>query len=973
MIKLKGFLFIAVLLTSTGYSQMPTLSFRNYTTDDGLPSSQLYQVVQDKQGYLWFATDHGLSRYNGYEFTNYSSSDGLEDNTIFKLEFDKKDRLWMQSLSGKFFYLDNDKIYSFKYNDTIASIIKGSIPLGFCIDEANTIYFTSHKSNPMKIDTLGNITKLFEPTNNALYSKLFFLEMMNGKFLTTNKSSLIIGKDAYLFFYNSEKKLDSIFVSESSAGNVIAKRINENKILVTIGKVVFEFSNNIFKEIYTVPSDPTTIYIDKEGLLFINTINGVYKLDRNYKLLEVYIANQFVSSATKDFESGLWITTINNGLFYLPNDEIRNYYFKGDTFKQPLCLSTDFKSVFAGFWSGHLLRINTQQYQKIKANQPTYMITKLFYDVVDERLYISSRPPAYIYKDKYLELKASNLFTMKGNFIRRRNGQILNNTISGLYRIQKDSINIYFVLNQRSNCVFETKHNKLLIGSNAGVFLANIVDSSLTLFDKHLSNIRVDDINEFSEHLIYATRGKGLGIAIDDTVFFIDQQKGLCSNFIHRMVINKNKIYCASYNGISCVEITSLSPLKYKISNTGLSEGLPGNEIVDLLSLHDTLWVATRNAISFYSEKTDFTNAFSPRIKFTHFKVNNTSLAINQPMILSPSSNNISIGYEAISYRSEKKINYRIMLINNGDTFNTYTFNRHIDFLSLKPGDYTFSVSAMNSSGVWTMDSLKINFLIETPIWRRTWFLLMSFLAIIVGTIIIVRARISRIRAQERVKSDINKQIVELEIKALRAQMNPHFIFNVINSIQDYILKNDSLAAQRYLSKFAKLIRSILDNSVRGEIFFEEELAAAKLYVELEQQRFEGTFDFNINIDSEVEVGSLLIPSMILQPFLENAIKHGIRTLPHKGTLSINVLQDVKNLIVIIEDNGVGRAAAAEIYHQTANDHISYGSLITSKRVAAYNRAHNTFIQLVISDLITNSGLPRGTRVELTVPKKYTS
>jgi ligand-binding sensor domain-containing protein len=155
---------------------MPTLSFRNYTTDDGLPSSQLYQVVQDKQGYLWFATDHGLSRYNGYEFTNYSSSDGLEDNTIFKLEFDKKDRLWMQSLSGKFFYLDNDKIYSFRYNDTIASIIKGSIPLGFCIDEANTIYFTSHKSNPMKIDTLGNITKLFEPTNNALYSQLFFLD-----------------------------------------------------------------------------------------------------------------------------------------------------------------------------------------------------------------------------------------------------------------------------------------------------------------------------------------------------------------------------------------------------------------------------------------------------------------------------------------------------------------------------------------------------------------------------------------------------------------------------------------------------------------------------------------------------------------------------------------------------------------------------------------------------------------------------
>ena len=217
----------------------------------------------------------------------------------------------------------------------------------------------------------------------------------------------------------------------------------------------------------------------------------------------------------------------------------------------------------------------------------------------------------------------------------------------------------------------------------------------------------------------------------------------------------------------------------------------------------------------------------------------------------------------------------------------------------------------------------------------------------------------------------MQREMVELEQKALRLQMNPHFIFNVMNSIQDYILKNDARSAQRYLTKFAKLVRSILDNSVEGEVMLEEELKANELYVELEQQRFEEKFAFVLDVAADVDSNSLLIPSMIIQPFLENAIKHGIRHLKGTGKLLLKVTRDDDTVFILIEDNGIGRRAAAEINKMNANDHISYGSLITSRRVEAYNNAHNTSIQLVVTDLYDLYGKPAGTRVELLIPVKY--
>lgn len=206
-------------------------------------------------------------------------------------------------------------------------------------------------------------------------------------------------------------------------------------------------------------------------------------------------------------------------------------------------------------------------------------------------------------------------------------------------------------------------------------------------------------------------------------------------------------------------------------------------------------------------------------------------------------------------------------------------------------------------------------------------------------------------------------QVVEKELLALRSQMNPHFLFNSLNSINDYIINEDSRLASRYLAKFSHLMRTILNNSREKLITLEEELKANKLYVEMENLRFSEQFEFEMEVDSNINTQKYLIPSMLIQPYLENAIKHGLRNSHKKGKLSLTVLEEKDNLKIIIEDNGVGRAEAERINANKKGRHQSHAMTITSDRIKLLNQIHEMDAKVEVIDK-TN---PTGTQIILTI------
>jgi LytS/YehU family sensor histidine kinase len=205
----------------------------------------------------------------------------------------------------------------------------------------------------------------------------------------------------------------------------------------------------------------------------------------------------------------------------------------------------------------------------------------------------------------------------------------------------------------------------------------------------------------------------------------------------------------------------------------------------------------------------------------------------------------------------------------------------------------------------------------------------------------------------------------------LKAQMNPHFIFNCLNSIQKYVLEHDTKQAYTYMAKFSKLIRFVLDISDKTFVALSDELDLVKIYVELEQLRFDKKFEFMLQLEGNIEPDEIFVPSLLIQPYLENAIWHGIMNLPEgkKGEVAIVVKPVNDHIEIVISDNGIGRSKAKLL---TQISHQSKGMSINQKRIEAINyllKTHNATIELI--DLFDNNGAPSGTKVIIKLPLKY--
>jgi tetratricopeptide (TPR) repeat protein len=243
-------------------------------------------------------------------------------------------------------------------------------------------------------------------------------------------------------------------------------------------------------------------------------------------------------------------------------------------------------------------------------------------------------------------------------------------------------------------------------------------------------------------------------------------------------------------------------------------------------------------------------------------------------------------------------------------------------------------------------------------------FAILTLLAILISWLLY---RGSKLQAKRRI-SEMNRQISEIQQANLRQQMNPHFIFNTLNSIQYYMYQHDKLATNNYMTKFSSLMRKVLENSQHTSIPLSDELNALTLYLELECIRFKDKFDYEINVDEEIDTLMYKVPTMLIQPYVENSICHGVMPLEGKGSVRINIRQENAHLICTIEDNGIGREAAKERSDRKAGNHNSLGTQIAASRLDLVNSLYGTTLKTVYTDLKDSNGNPAGTRVEIHIP-----
>jgi ligand-binding sensor domain-containing protein len=347
-----------------------------------------------------------------------------------------------------------------------------------------------------------------------------------------------------------------------------------------------------------------------------------------------------------------------------------------------------------------------------------------------------------------------------------------------------------------------------------------------------------------------------------------------------------------------------------------------------------------------------------PHILLTKFTVNGNPLNYTEgnPINLTHSTNNIFFGWALPDYTNPLRNQYYCRL-QGIDTNWRYVGNKgEVQYANLSAGNYTILLRAANANGDFADENITLHFIIHPPFWKTTWFLL-SFLFI---TVVLIYLFFKRRLDSVKRKIELQQQMGELEMKALRAQMNPHFIFNSLNSIQECIVSKNTEAAYNYLSQFSKLVRRILENSGKEMVPLKEEQELMQWYLSLEQLRFTDEFTFTIqnncsNLQTE-------IPSMIIQPFIENALWHGLANKKGKKMIQLLFNDEANGINIQILDNGIGRKAAAQLPQRP--DKQSMGLAITRERLQNYSHASS----IEIIDLLDNNGNPEGTKVIIHLP-----
>ena len=460
-----------------------------------------------------------------------------------------------------------------------------------------------------------------------------------------------------------------------------------------------------------------------------------------------------------------------------------------------------------------------------------------------------------------------------------------------------------------------------------------------------------------------------------NTYQFVSLKSGLPSEKVVKVVCHNNDAWLATRKGL----------VRYHLPSKGIkvfdkSNGLPDHDLLNYwtislnISNDGKLFVGHSDQFSWIDTKEIYENRNPFNIHFTGLDVQGSEKVLDKNVLfldrinLGKHETFFTIHFTTDDFTRPDQQQFMYRLVGYDKDWVDAGSNRSATYTKVPGGNYTFEVTGANSSGIWTPIPTQIQIHIDTPFFESKVFFGLIFASLLTIGYMIYQYRMRQVRIREKLKTDFSVQLAEVEMTALRAQMNPHFVFNSLNSINKFILTNEARTASRYLTKFSQLMRLILNNSKSKVISLEDELNTLSLYVEMEQLRFDQKFHFEKHIKTVDSLTRILIPPMLIQPYIENAIWHGLMPLEIPGKLSLSVIQSGHDLICTIEDNGIGRKKAMELKQKNGVRKKSMGMKITSERLQLVEALHHIKTDLEIIDKESTQGKALGTLVTLKIP-----
>ena len=971
-----------ISVTSFVAAQRPL--FRHFSTDQGLSSSETYHVFQDSKGYIWISTTMGVSRFDGYHFQNFEEQDGLSDNIIFEASEDYKGRIWFVGFNSKLSYYENGQIKQYPFNNAIKRLTLNpvlSVKTSFYVDRKDNVFYSIKYLGVFKISPKGNLSRIDNRSNNI--ADIF---QTDNKLLIAQHHGTINKLNINLKNITASIVDDSLSKAKNLA--VFAVTSSDHKsVFVACDHYLLKIYNNGHFEIREMSSRIIWLSRDRDNMIWVCPFNrGAIALDEKNlmgPIVHSYLNHNSVSSVLHDKEGGFWFSTLDDGVFYLPSHNTVSYVYPNDLpDNQILRVETGENEIFLGTGNGFLSVIKNNKITNYPIDTTLHSeITALTYDRSKKQLYIGSTYTPYIFKDgKVLPLINSSkkenkkyegaLITAKSIIKDSEDTYWLGNS-TGMSLVNVKQNRVLFCSSRdnlktiRVNALYRYPDGSILIGSQDGLWLYKNKEFKKTNNVIVGLNERVLKIagDPQGKYIWISTKSNGLYLKTRDSVYHITRKEGLLNNAPFDLCINKNDLWLATSQGITCITIKNFKPFQYSVYNYTVDDGLASNQVFQIKTLGNKILVATNRGLSILDKgKLKFYDGPIP-VYITKVRLMMKDTTLPNNAFLPYTFNSISFSFVGINYQSLSKIKYQYRLWGLEEEWHT-TQNTEVSFPFLPPHQYEFQLRTINDNGEVTSIPVIKKFHIRPPFWKTGWFILFGILSLLAATYFIYRYRFKSIEQNNQVQQEIN----QYRQQALSKQMNPHFLFNSLNSIQYYIVKNDRVSSSRYLSKFATLMRIILNNSQNQAIPLSDELNALKLYLDLESMRFKDRFEYTIEIDPTINQISMLVPPFIIQPFIENSIWHGLMNREGIGTLQVKLIHEEFLLRCIVEDNGVGRKQAAEIEGNRPFGRPSKGISITETRLKLIGTKNIQSNPIIYTDLYDQNGTPEGTRVEILIP-----
>ncbi len=998
----KGYMWIG---TIDGLQRYDGCRFVNYLPDihdpEALHNGWINTIFEDRKHRFWIGTAIGppyqLNRVSGkfYNYGLHRAKDIPSINGVLKFLEDSNGDIWLMNSDG--YFRLNNTTNQFENHNEIAGISRTNWPISFGNDNNGNIWFVT--KGGIKCYNIAS-QKTYEKNNNPRALQIFemstdittFLISGNNFWIGIRNKDLLLRYDivkntvSKYPFENPEPKIRDTAQLDVKTYNLTG--YSDGSVMVDIfneGIAFYDPSKDLFTKIPVNDEDPeglhgvidwgTTTMKDKDGNMWVSGYDkGLNVFNPSKIKFTLYRSNMGDQQHVPAYSANGFLQDPIDGDIY-----VGYYYPTGGIVRFSSDLSFKKKYLFSK--SGNTNTLENQAwcvFQNDDGNiwAPNQARTILTLDPKNDKLSI---------------LNDTAMFTNINLIKKDNNGDIwLCTWARGLKRINHQTKQVNTFLEKPPGGPDVIRNILDVSFEGDSIIWVGTADQGLLQFDRRInkysdqylfdeneplsisSNMVKKIIRYNDDTLLLATT---MGVNIFDkkkkTFRNISTKDGLPGNLVETILLDNNRNLLAACDGGFC----KLNMHTFSVTRYGITDGITDNVFVNAsLKLKDGKFLISTESgfIAFNPDKLTDSPPTNPLI--TGFKVFDKDIKIDseldasEPVTLSYKDNSIVIEFAALQYNFSDETKYYYQLEGVDHDWILSDKDQAAHYNQLQNGKYVFKVKCVNRDGLSSQNAAILNIVITPPFWKTWWFRSLVLLAIVCIVYWFVQQRIKKIKAREKIK----QQITELEIKALKAQMNPHFIFNAMNSIQEYTLMGEVDNANKYISKFSKLLRKVLHQSNQNSILLSDEIETLRLYLEIENVRLGKDFHYYIHVENETEAQVIRIPSMLLQPFVENALHHGLAHKEGNKYLQIYFkMPDDVTLVCEIIDNGIGREKAKHLKaaQHAALKHDSLGIQLVEERLRLLSDPGQKQTTITIKDLVAATGEPEGTIVTITIPQ----